>query len=215
MEFSLTTEETRVLGALLEKKLTTPEYYPLSLNALVNACNQKVNRSPVVNYDEAIVQQAIRGLRQKSLIWINTSGRVDKYREGLVEKLELSPDQEAILCVLLLRGPQTPGELRGRCERMHSFVDLEAVQTTLDTLGDMSLAQQAPRQPGQKEQRFCHLLAPIPDVHDNEMTGPADDTDQATSAPDRITLLEEKVESVADQLNQLKQAFDQFRQQFE
>ena len=215
MELSLTAEEVRVLGCLLEKKMATPEYYPLSLNALINACNQKVNRSPVVTYDEPTVLQAIQRLRTKSLLWINTSGRVDKYREGLVELLELSEDQAAVMCLLLLRGPQTLGEIRGRSERLHAFNDLEALQTALDGLADMNLVQQAPRQPGQKEQRFCHLLAPIPQAPPTEVTGPMESMVPSVPAQDRISVLEERVESLTTELYQLKQAFERFRQQFE
>ena len=137
MDICLTPEEMRVLGCLLEKKMATPEYYPLSLNALLNACNQKVNRTPVVTYDEPTVLQALEGLRGHQLLWINSSGRVVKYKEGLVERFDLAQDQAAALCILLLRGPQTVGEIRGRTDRLHAFDALEAVHDTLARLSEL------------------------------------------------------------------------------
>ncbi len=215
MELSLSAEEVRVLGALLEKKMATPEYYPLSLNTLLNACNQKVNRLPVVTYDEPTVLQAIQRLRTKSLLWINTSGRVDKYREGLVELLELSEDQAAVLCLLLLRGPQTLGEIRGRSERLYLFSDLDAVQTTLDTLSDLELVEQAARQPGQKEQRFCHLLAPALESSGSQNEMAPEPITVSSAEQDRIGVLEDKVQGLTLALAELEQAFSQFKQQFE
>ena len=213
MDICLTPEEMRVLGSLLEKKMATPEYYPLSLNALVNACNQKVNRTPVVTYDESTVEQALEGLRAKQLLWINSSGRVVKYKEGLVEHLELGPDQAAILCILLLRGPQTVGEIRGRTDRLHVFDSLEGVHQTLDGLSSVGLVEPCARQPGQKEKRFCHCLGPAQD-----RSGAEAGSAQVTSpAPDeeRLVKLEQDVANLSEELTALQQAFDQFRQQFE
>src|SRR4051794_22780096 len=132
----LDSEEVRVLGALIEKESTTPEYYPMSLNALVNACNQKSNRHPVVNYDEEIVLQAIDRLRDKRMSAVITgSGRVNKYAQRFSELLNLGRREVALLCTLLLRGPQTLGELSGRSERMHTFEDLDEVERTLERMG--------------------------------------------------------------------------------
>src|SRR5271168_1414144 len=160
---SLSDVEVRVLGALIEKDVTTPDYYPLSLNALVNACNQKNNRDPVMNLDEDSVRQALDTLQQKRLAGPTSSAdsRVTKYEHRLQEVFNFTRGETAILCVLLLRGPQTPGELRGRTERMHRFEDLTEVQSTLQRLmqRDPPLARVLPRQPGTKEARYAHLLA--------------------------------------------------------
>lgn len=214
MELCLTAEEVRVLGCLLEKKMATPEYYPLSLNALVNACNQKVNRDPVVNYDEHTVDTAVEGLRSKQLIWINTSGRVDKFAEGLVERFELPLDQAAVLCILLLRGPQTVGEIRGRTERLHAFADLEAVHQTLETLTEKAFVTQAARQPGRKERRYEQLLGSATESSTSEtMIAPAETI--PPQAPDRISELEERVTQLAERVADLEKAFALFKQQFE
>jgi uncharacterized protein YceH (UPF0502 family) len=155
--------EARVLGALVEKDVTTPDYYPLSLNALVNACNQKSNRDPVMNLDEERVRQAIRGLEKHALAGPADSfdGRVTKYEHRLQEAYNFDRRETAILCVLLLRGPQTPGELRSRSERMHSFDDLSEVESTLQRLmkREPPLVKILPRQPGTKEARYAHLLS--------------------------------------------------------
>jgi len=213
MDICLTPEEMRVLGCLLEKKMATPEYYPLSLNALLNACNQKVNRTPVVTYDEPTVLQALEGLRGHQLLWINSSGRVVKYKEGLVERFDLAQDQAAALCILLLRGPQTVGEIRGRTDRLHAFDALEAVHDTLARLSELGLTEQCARQPGQKETRFCHCLGPELDT-----SGP-----EAVSAQvippsldeERLAQLEQEVATLTQDLTALQQAFAQFKQQFE
>lgn len=159
----LTPEEARVVGALAEKQLTTPQYYPLTLNALVNACNQTSNRNPVVSYDEATVERALQGLRDKHLARavLSPSNRGAKFKHLLDETLALVPEELALLTVLLLRGPQTVGELRTRTERMHTFASLEEVEATLDRLAtrhEEPLAEKIERQPGQKEARFAHLL---------------------------------------------------------
>lgn len=212
MSASLTPEEARVLGCLLEKMMATPEYYPLSLNSLVNACNQKVNRSPVVAYDEATVLSAVEGLRGKGLLWANTSGRVVKYKEGLMDSLELPKAEAAVICVLLLRGPQTVGEIRARSERLYCFDGLEGVHGTLETLAAKGFVEQAPRQPGQKEQRFYHLFAPV--EPEPEQTG-AEPEPCAEPAPDRLEELELKVETLSSELAELNRLFGEFKQQFE
>ena len=154
--------EARVLGALIEKEATTPEYYPLSLNALVNACNQKSNRYPVVDYDEATVREAIEGLKRRR--WaasISGSGRVQKYAQRISETLNLGRRELAVLCVLLVRGPQTLGEIKDRCERAYAFADLEETERVLEKLAEWPagpMARKLARQPGQKEARYGHLL---------------------------------------------------------
>src|SRR5436190_2605514 len=161
MDFQLDAAEARVLGAMLEKEIATPEYYPLSLNALVNACNQKSNREPVVQYDEDTVESALESLREKGLSLRSTGrdSRVPKYGQRFTEKFNLGRREAAIVCVLLLRGPQTTGELRGRTERLYTFDDLEAVEGTLHRLAEIDFVKQLPRQPGFKESRWAHLLS--------------------------------------------------------
>jgi uncharacterized protein YceH (UPF0502 family) len=155
--------EARVLGSLVEKEITTPEYYPLSLNALANACNQKNNREPVMNLDEGEIRQALHGLEDDGLAGParGTDSRVTKYEHRMQEVFNFTRGEIAVLCVLLLRGPQTPGELRGRTERMHRFEQLSDVQSTLQRLmqREPPLAKVLPRQPGTKEARYAHLLA--------------------------------------------------------
>ena len=166
METMLTDIEVRVLGCLVEKELATPEYYPLTLNALTNACNQKSNRHPILDVEEAEVIRALDSLRFKQLALLSAEGgRVPKYRHILAEKLRLSPAELAILAELLVRGPQTAGELRPRAERMHSFTDSAAVEEVLEELlaRTPSLVVLLPRQPNRKEQRFAHTFAGPPD----------------------------------------------------
>src|SRR5664279_2014634 len=161
MDWQLETAEARVLGALLEKEVATPDYYPLSLNALVNACNQKSNREPVVSFDEDTVEQALESLRGKGLA-LRISGRdsrVPKHAQRFTEAFNLGRREAAVMCVLMVRGPQTVGELRGRSERLYTFDDLEAVEATLHRLGEMEFVKQLPRQTGFKEPRFTHLLS--------------------------------------------------------
>ena len=156
--------EVRVLGALVEKQVTTPEYYPLTLNALVQACNQKNNRHPVAAFDEDTVTDAIETLRAKNLVYVfyGSTSRVPKYKQMMTDIFELSPPELAVMCVLMLRGPQTPGELRGRTDRLYDFAGLDEVEETLTRLmtkEPQSLAVRLPRQPSQKEVRYAHLLA--------------------------------------------------------
>src|SRR6202047_724583 len=163
MDLRLTENEVRVLGSLMEKDITTPEYYPLSLNALVNACNQKSNRDPVMQLDEGAVRSALEGLQQQRMAGParGADSRVTKYEQRLQEVFNFMRPEIAVLCVLLLRGPQTPGELRGRTERLHRFETLEDVQSALQKLmqREPPLAKVLPRQPGTKESRYAHLLA--------------------------------------------------------
>jgi uncharacterized protein YceH (UPF0502 family) len=210
MDLQLDPAEARVLGSLLEKEIATPEYYPLSLNALVNACNQKSNREPVVSYDDATVEEALESLREKGLA-MRISGRdsrVPKYEQRFTEKFNLGRREAALICVLLLRGPQTIGELRGRTERLYQFDDLEAVESTLHRLGEMEFTRQLPRQPGYKEQRYGHLLS-----GDVEVFTPSEpDAAPAAARPspdhDRLAALE-------GALAELRREFDDFRRRFE
>ncbi len=163
MTIVLTPVEARVLGSLVEKEITTPEYYPLSLNALSNACNQKNNREPVTTLDEDQIRQALHGLEDDGLAGVarGTESRVSKYEHRMQEVFNFTRGEIAVVCVLLLRGPQTPGELRGRTERMHRFEELSDVQATLQRLmqREPPLVKVLPRQPGTKEARYAHLLA--------------------------------------------------------
>jgi len=204
MEWQLDAVEARVLGALMEKEVATPEYYPLSLNALVNACNQKSNREPVVSYDDDTVEVALESLRVKGLALRSTGrdSRVPKHGQRFTETFNLGRREAAIICVLLLRGPQTPGELRGRTERLYTFEDLEGVEDTLHRLAEMGFVKQLPRQPGYKEQRWAHLLSG--DVEVAELPQAAAPTPQV----DRISRLE-------SELAQLRQEFDDFKRRFE
>src|SRR5712691_11127655 len=159
MDLLLHPVEVRVLGALLEKEITTPEYYPLSLNALLNACNQKSNRDPMVNFDETTLQHALQSLRDKGLLLTITGAgsRVPKYGHRISEKLNLGRRELAILCELMLRGPQTLGELRTHADRMHPFEDLAQVESVIERLSE--LITRLPRRTGEKEARYAHLLS--------------------------------------------------------
>jgi uncharacterized protein len=208
--------EARVLGALVEKDITTPDYYPLSLNALVNACNQKNNRDPVMNLDEDAVRQALDSLHGKRLAGAmsGADSRVTKYEHRLQEAFNFRRDETAVICVLLLRGAQTPGELRGRTERMHRFNDLDEVQSTLQRLmqRDPPLVAMLARQPGTKESRFMHLFS-----GDVESWQPPRDarTSSVSSDGERIERLESAVGELQKEISDLKQEFSKFRQQFE
>jgi uncharacterized protein len=199
--------EVRVLGALIEKEATTPEYYPLSLNALVNACNQKSNRSPVVDYDEETVKEAIERLRAKRLAMVIIgSGRVTKYSQSVSEHLNLGRRELAALCVLLLRGPQTLGEVKDRADRIFSFGDLEEAERTLDKLAEWPsgpLAKKLPRQPGQKEARYAHLLAGEPTVE-------AGVSDTPAAAPSRVQQLDTELQELRAEVADLKRRFEEF-----
>jgi hypothetical protein len=208
--------EARVLGALVEKDITTPDYYPLSLNALINACNQKNNREPVTNFDEETVRLALRNLSDKRLAGPagGADGRVTKYEHRLQEVFNFTRPETAILCVLLLRGPQTPGELRGRTERMHRFEDLDEVLSGLQQLmrREPPLAKALGRRPGTKEIRYAHLLSG--DVEAWEP--PAESASSSGSADaERIIQLEEQVAALRNEITELKQQMADFRKQFE
>src|ERR1700674_1707757 len=215
MDILLTEVETRVLGSLVEKELTTPEYYPLSLNALVNACNQKSNRDPVMNLDEGAVREALRTLDKKGLAGAadNMVSRVSKYEHRLQEAYNFTRHEIAILSELLLRGPQTPGELRSRADRMHKFDDVGIVQSTLQRLmkREPPLVKVLPRQPGTKEARYAHLLSGDVEVPPQESAAGV----AVTSSGERIARLEGQVENLQSEIADLKQQFAAFRKQFE
>jgi uncharacterized protein YceH (UPF0502 family) len=212
----LTDIEARVLGALIEKDVTTPDYYPLSLNALVNACNQKSNRDPVMNLDEESVRQALGSLNKQGLAGPADSfdGRVTKYEHRLQEAFNFDRRETAILCVLLLRGPQTPGELRSRGERMHPFDDLSEVESTLQRLmkREPPIVKVLPRQPGTKEARYAHLFSG--DVEPQPET-PTETAQAAPSNPERLSAIEGEVSQLRNEIADLKREFSNFRKQFE
>ena len=201
--------EARVLGAMMDKEVATPEYYPLSLNALVNACNQKTNREPVVSYDEDTVEEALQGLRAKGLALRITGkdSRVPKQAQRFTEKFNLGRREAAVICVLLLRGPQTPGELRGRSERLYTFDDLEGVESTLDRLAELEFVKKLPRQAGFKEQRWAHLFS-----GDVELAALAE---EAAPAADRAPGDRQRLDRLEAELAELKRAFEEFRKNFE
>ena len=206
----LTDIETRVLGSLVEKQVTTPEYYPLTLNALTLACNQKNNRNPVTSYSESHVSAAVESLREKNLAYVfyGSTSRVPKYKHVVPEVLHLNQAELALMCVLMLRGTQTPGELRGNASRLYEFSGLDEVEQTLNALisRDEPLVVRLPRQVGQKEVRFSHLLSGEPKI------------EAVTSIPvekvERVPL-EKRVEMLEAEVENLRQQFEQFKRQFE
>jgi hypothetical protein len=213
----LTAVEVRVLGSLIEKDITTPDYYPLSLNALVNACNQKNNRDPVMTLDEGAVRQALAALQEKRLAGPagGADSRVTKYEHRLQEVFNLTRGETAVLCVLLLRGAQTPGELRGRSERMHRFESLEDVNGALQRLIEREppLAVMLSRQPGTKESRYMHLLAGAVD----EAATSATETRPLSANPgedDRVSRLEQEVQALRNEVGELKRQLADFQSQF-
>ena len=218
MDLRLTENEVRVLGSLIEKDITTPEYYPLSLNALVNDCNQKSNRDPVMQLDEDAVRSALEGLQQQRMAGParGADSRVTKYEQRLQEVFNFMRQEIAVLCVLLLRGPQTPGELRGRAERLHRFETLDDVQSALQKLmqRDPQLARVLPRQPGTKESRYVHLFSGDV-VEANAPVRTAINAEPDSADADRIIRLEEEVAELRRDLAEVKDQLERFRRQFE
>jgi len=211
--------EVRVLGSLIEKDITTPDYYPMSLNALVNACNQKSSRDPVMSLDEDAVRQALHSLADKRQAGPagGADSRVTKYEHRMQEIFNFSRAETAVFCMLLLRGPQTPGELRGRTERMFRFTELDEVQSTLQKLmqREPPLAKMLRRQPGTKEARYMHLLA-----GDVETWEPALDESPASASAssgehERVARLEEEIATLKRDIAEIKEQFADFRKQFE
>lgn len=210
---TITPEEARVLGCLIEKERTTPEYYPLTLNALQNACNQKTNRDPVVQYDEATIEIALDGLNRKGLV-SNVSGaglRARKFLHLVEKKLGLSQAESAVICVLLLRGAQTPGEIRGRTGRMYEFSELSDLEGLLDlmTSADSPIVMQLPKLPGTKEFRYVQLLTGEPDLER------IDQALYASSAPASSALdeLRSEVQQLRSDLDELRAKFDALLEQ--
>lgn len=222
MDYSLSDVEARVLGALVEKEITTPEYYPLSLNALINACNQKSNRDPVMTLDEDAVRSAIRVLNDLGLTRFASTAdsRVGKYEHRLNDTFNFHRHEIAILCVLLLRGPQTPGELRTRTERMYAFEDLESVHNALNLLTkrEPSLVKVLPRQPGTKESRYAHLLSPVDESA--PATAPTVPAERLVLQGDgasvgRLAAVEAEVAQLRSEVTALQEQFAKFRKAFE
>jgi uncharacterized protein YceH (UPF0502 family) len=200
----LTDVEVRVLGSLVEKQVTTPEYYPLTINALTLACNQKNNRHPVTSYSDGQVSDAVESLREKNLVYVfyGSTSRVPKYKHVMPEVMHMTPAELALMCALMLRGPQTPGELRGNASRLHEFPGLEEIEQTLNALISHEpepLVTRLPRQAGQKEVRFAHLLSG--EVKIEPIAEPIG--------------LEQKVDMLAAEVEKLRAQFDEFKKQFE
>ena len=210
---TITPEEARVLGCLIEKERTTPEYYPLTLNALQNACNQKTNRDPVVQYDESTIEIALDGLNRKGLV-SNVSGaglRVKKFLHITENKLGIGPAESAVLCVLLLRGAQTPGEIRGRTGRMHEFSELADLESILDSMtqAENPLVMQLPKLPGTKEFRYIQLLTGEPDLEALDHSA----TISSVSASSALDELRAEVQQLRDELAELRTKFDNLLEQ--
>jgi uncharacterized protein len=206
MPIHLSPVETRILGSLVEKETTTPEYYPLSLNALVAACNQKNNREPIMQLTEDEVRPALHRLQDQGLAAAIHDSRVTKYEHHLQEVFNLTRGESAVLCVLLLRGPQTPGELRGRTERMHRFEELSVVLAVLEKLAqhDPALVMALPRQPGSREIRYAHLLSGQPDL--SALASSAEAVSPRGSADaDRLTQLESEVAALREEIAELRE----------
>ena len=211
--------EVRVLGCLIEKEMTIPEYYPLTLNALTNACNQKSNRDPIMALAEEEVVRALDGLRFKQLVVVAADGgRVPKYRHLLAEKLGLVPAELALVCEMMVRGPQTMGELRTRGERMHPFADLTAVEEVLRELmeRDTPLVVRLPRQPGRKESRYAQLWGgELEPAADEGGTPPEAARQRVMAENERIARLEEEVAGLRGEVAGLRQMVEDFKKQFE
>ncbi|MGI9167737.1 MAG: YceH family protein [Pyrinomonadaceae bacterium] len=213
--------EVRVLGALIEKQVTTPEYYPLTLNALTLACNQKNNRYPITAFDEATVARALESLREKNFVYVvyGSTSRVPKYKHVVTDVLHLSQPELAAMCVLMLRGAQTTGELAGRGYRLHEFSGLEEVESTMNSLISREpepLVVRLPRQPGQKEVRFAHLLSgKVTIEHAAESEHAPRSASSSRGGGERTVKLEQEVQALRAEVMALQQQFDEFKKQFE
>jgi len=215
METTLNEIECRLLGSLIEKELATPEYYPLTLNSLTTACNQKSNRHPVMTLEEAAVVRALDSLKLKHFaLTAADGGRAPKYRHLLYEHLRLEPAELAVVAELILRGPQTVGELKGRVERMAVVGDL--IETILQDLTEQNLITRLPRQPGRKEQRYAHLFSGEPLISEEEVsTAPEQARLQVMAENERLTALEEEVRLLREEMTVLRKTLEEFRGQFE
>jgi len=216
MDIVLTEEEVRVLGSLIEKQVTTPEYYPLTMKALVAACNQRSNRHPVVSYDEQIAEHAMNGLRDKKLGWVikKSDSRVLKYGHIFPEVFHLTPPQTAAMCVLMLRGPLTPGEIRSTAGRLYDFKDLAEVDDTINALINNeqgSMIVMIARQPGQKEARYAHLLAGDIDVNEIQSSAPY----YQPASGSGLSVLEEEIAGLRREIQELRDEFYEFKKQFD
>jgi uncharacterized protein YceH (UPF0502 family) len=221
MDLLLEPVEVRVLGSLVEKQITTPEYYPLSLNALIHACNQKSSRDPVVSYDEHTVSHALDTLRDKKLVWLfrGADSRVPKYGHIFPEAFDLTNKEVAVMCVLMLRGPQTVGEVRGRTGPLYSFESLPDVEATLEGLIEregQNLVMKLPRLSGMKESRYAHILGGPLDVQELEVALRTETRSGKTQAlEERVINLQQEVADLRHELAGLKQQFEEFKKQFE
>ena len=225
MQLTLTPIEARVLGALIEKEITTPEYYPLSLNALANACNQKSNRDPAMHLEENEVRRALNDLESQSLVRSVGDSRVTKFEHRLQDAFNFYRPEIAIICELLLRGPQTPGELRTRASRMHPFEDLESVHSALQRLAkrEPPMVTVLPRQPGRKEARYAHLLGDSSPLEAAAAAAPAANSSTNSHVPssattpqiDRLAALADEVARLRAQVADLQSQFAAFRKQLE
>jgi uncharacterized protein YceH (UPF0502 family) len=220
MDTVLSDVEVRILGCLIEKETTTPDYYPLTLNSLVNACNQKSNRSPVVSYEETSVVRGLDSLQDRELAEkiYKADSRVPKYQHSFTKRFSLARREVAVLSVLMLRGPQTAGEIRGRSERIYKFNDLKEVEETLDGLmnKEQPMIVKLPRQIGRKESRYMHLLSGDPEIIETEapvIEEPA--TRQVRAENERISKLENELEALRKEFDTLKQEFNDLKSQFE
>ena len=212
--------EVRVLGSLVEKQITTPEYYPLTLNSLTLACNQKNNRNPPTSYDENTVANALETLREKNLTYVfhGSTSRVPKYKHVMPEVLHLNQAEMAILCVLMLRGTQTPGELRGNGSRLYEFSGLDEVEQTLNSLISREpepLVMRLPRQAGQKEVRFAHLLSGPVEVEQQTESAPSSSRSPKRGEDERLATLEQEMATLSAEVQKLQQEFEDFKKQFE
>ncbi len=213
MDIVLSNEEVRVLGSLIEKELSTPDYYPLSVNALTNACNQKSSREPVVSYSEQTVEEVVDDLTQKGLVHKSRVGRVPKVEERFTHMRNLVPRESAILCVLMLRGPQTVGEIKGRTARLCNFESLDEVHETLGHLEEYGFVRRLPRQPGRKESRYIHLLCGEPEIAEVETT-PTSGHDVPVES-ERIEKVEQDIQTLRNDLAELIREFQEFKNRFE
>ncbi len=214
MNTLLSFEEIRIIGCLIEKELTTPEYYPLTVNSLKNACNQKSNRSPVVTFDEELISANLEKLREKALVRRVTGSdmRVPKYRQNFTEEYGFSRQETAVICVLMLRGSQTPGEIKGRTGRMYNFENLIEVEEVLQKFmhREIPLITKLPRQPGTKEFRYAHLLSGETEIE--PVNSKSDSNDNIIE--ERISNLESEIIFLKSELDEIKNAFEKFRKQF-